>query len=81
MVFQALENGSTLIITNVSTQKLEEDPVLLDILRCRKSLHRAKNMVKLTVGSTAVQCMGNDPEALTYMKILSPYKVASYHPP
>lgn len=45
-LFKAIEEGSTLLISNVSTTKLDGDSMLLDILQCRRSLYKAKNMVK-----------------------------------
>lgn len=50
MVLKAIEEGTTLLIHNVSTRTLSEDAVLLDILKCRRALHTAKNLAKVMVG-------------------------------
>lgn len=51
-VLKAIEEGSTLLISNVATAKLADDLVLLDVLQCRRSLYRSKNIVKYSVSST-----------------------------
>ena len=50
-LIKALEDGSTVLIDNVSTHELNEDSTLLDILQCRQTLYRSKTIVKTLVGT------------------------------
>lgn len=45
-------SGVTVIITEVDTANLAKDEMLLAVLECRRSLHRAKNMLKIMVMKT-----------------------------
>ena len=48
-LLNAMEQGLTVLITNTSMVQLDKDTMLLDILQCRRLLHRSKNVVKLLV--------------------------------
>ena len=49
VLVEAMEKGLVLLISNVFTTELSDNPVLLGILKCRRSLHRSKHMVKMKV--------------------------------
>ncbi len=72
MLFKALEDGSTILINNVSTEKLNEDSMLLDILQCRRAIYKSKTIVKTFVSGNTLYSDSN----LAYSGIFK--VVASY---
>lgn len=49
LIPRCMLEGRTLVVTDLATGKIAVDDVMMDVLACRRSLHRAKAKLKITV--------------------------------
>ena len=49
VILECMSKGTSLVIVGVDTECLSEDKPLMDVLQCRRVLHRAKTMQKIMV--------------------------------
>ena len=70
IVFNALEQGSTLLITNVRVMELVNDLVVMDVLCLRRSLYRSQHTVKTLVSCITIHTSHTPVHIAMYVFIL-----------